>query len=91
MMADEYIKREDALASIRREDPAFAYTIERVPAANVRPVVRGEWIWNNDNGFYYCSNCKAISPREDQDGEYCDCPAFCHVCGADMRGDTDDS
>lgn len=85
-MADEYIKRDYALASIRHEDPAFAYAIERIPAADVRPVIRARWEFNYDSGYYYCSNCKAVSPREDQDSEYCDCPDFCHRCGADMRG-----
>ena len=39
----EYIDRDKALASIRYEDPAFAYAIERIPAADVRPVVHGKW------------------------------------------------
>ena len=104
-MADEYIKREavldiammycpddDGSCSKAGEDLRdMLDEIESIPAADVRPVVRGEWVWSKDKGIYYCSNCKAVSPREDQDGEYCDCPAFCHVCGADMRGDTDDS
>lgn len=34
----ECIEREAALASIRHEDPALAYAIERVPAADVREV-----------------------------------------------------
>lgn len=33
----EFIEREAALASIRHEDPAFAYAIMRIPAADVRP------------------------------------------------------
>lgn len=45
----------------------------------------GKWEWNDDNGYYYCSECGAASPREDQDGEYIDCPHFCPNCGADMR------
>lgn len=59
---------------------------DAIPTADVRPVVRGRWEWNHRTGYYYCSNCKAVSPREDQHGEYCDCPDFCHRCGADMRG-----
>ena len=35
----EFIEREAALASIRHEDPAFAYAIMRIPTADVRPVV----------------------------------------------------
>ena len=56
-----------------------------VPATNVRPVAKAKWEWNDNNGYYYCGNCKAVSPREDQDGEYIDCPNFCPNCGADMR------
>lgn len=37
------------------------------------------------NGYYYCSECGAVSPQEDQDGEYIDCPRFCPNCGAEMR------
>ena len=53
------------------------------------PVVHGRWEWNINNGFYYCSKCQAVSPREDQDGEYCDCPNYCHNCGAKMDGGKD--
>lgn len=52
---------------------------------DVKPVVKGEWKWNDDNGYYYCSECGAVSPQEDQDGEYIDCPRFCPNCGAEMR------
>lgn len=91
----EYIEREAALKECDWYANEFCeceYAImplkgalENLPAANVRPVVRGKWEWNKNNGFYYCSKCGAISPREDQDGEYCDCPNYCYHCGADMR------
>jgi len=60
------------------------------PTIDAAPVVHGEWEWNTNNGFYYCSNCKTVSPREDQDGEYCDCPNYCPGCGAKMEGGKDD-
>lgn len=63
--------------------------LDDVPSEDVRPLVRGRWEWNDDLGYYNCSNCYSISPREDQAGEYCDCPDFCHVCGADMRGENE--
>lgn len=44
----------------------------------------GKWKWNDHNGYYYCSECNAASPREDQEGEYCDTPMYCHNCGARM-------
>lgn len=46
---------------------------------------KGKWYWNHNNGYYYCSECDAISPREDQDGNYMDCPNFCPNCGARME------
>jgi DNA-directed RNA polymerase subunit RPC12/RpoP len=46
----------------------------------------GEWIWDSDTGTYLCSECNATSPREDQDGDYIDCPNYCPNCGARMDG-----
>lgn len=51
---------------------------------DVQKVVHGKWEWNDHNGYYYCSECNAASPREDQEGEYCDTPMYCHRCGAKM-------
>ena len=45
---------------------------------------KGKWILNNHNGFSYCSCCNSISPHEDQYGEHCDRPNYCHNCGARM-------
>lgn len=64
--------------------------IEDAPTIDAAPVVHGKWEWNTNNGFYYCSNCKTVSPREDQDGEYCDCPNYCPNCGAKMDGERKD-
>lgn len=69
----------------RETKNAIRRIVETTPAADVQPVVRGKWEWNKNNGFYYCSKCGSISPREDQDGEYCDCPNFCPNCGAEME------
>ena len=85
----EYIEREAAIDACfdgwNNNAHDCADNIRSIPAADVRPVVRGKWEWNDNNGYYYCGNCKAASPREDQDGEYIDCPNFCPNCGADMR------
>ena len=67
------------------DSPEEAYV-----AAMKRDRAKGKWKWNDDNGYYYCSECGAVSPREDQDGEYIDCPHYCHNCGADMRKETND-
>ena len=93
-MATEYIEKQTAkekLCSMCRWEGTSncdecEHPIDDIPPADVRPVVRGRWEWNEDNGYYYCSECGAVSPREDQDGEYCDCPNYCPICGADTRG-----
>ena len=80
----EYIEREKALASIRHEDPYFSYAIERIPAADVRPVVRGKWEEASDGDGKVCSVCGE---------DFCDMVLGCNVhewnfcpnCGADMR------
>lgn len=50
----DYISREAAIASIAHEDASFVYAIERIPAADVRPVV-------------LCRDCK-YAPIGDKDG-----------------------
>ena len=82
----DYIEREAAKGCVKEHfDDAIIIALDRISAADVRPVVKAKWEWNDNNGYYYCGNCKAVSPREDQDGEYIDCPNFCPNCGADMR------
>ena len=56
-----------------------------IPAADVRPVVRGKWMWFGDcsNEGLYCSVCKnkiheARNPKKKLSN-------FCPNCGADMR------
>ena len=63
---------------------SFFCAMEDVPAADVRPVVRAEWI---DNGMYKaptCSNCgSGCLLNYESDYHESD---FCPHCGADMRG-----
>lgn len=81
----DYIPREAVLEFVEPDArPFLAERIKSITAADVRPVVKAKWEWNDNNGYYYCGNCKAVSPREDQDGEYIDCPNFCPNCGAWM-------
>lgn len=49
--------------------------VEKLPPANVRPVVRGEWIGDGD--CIICSNCKTAYTFMGSN--------FCPNCGADMR------
>ena len=50
--------------------------LEKLPAADVRPMVRGEWEYNPGDNIPYCSEC--MMPQDSE----CN---FCPNCGADMR------
>ena len=52
--------------------------IDRVPSADVQPVVHGEWLPAKDGyyGHVMCSACHKIESHETD---------FCPHCGADMR------
>lgn len=84
----EYIEREAALEAAKKSHLYFDIKpiINSIPAADVRPVVRGKWkprdlTWGRS--YYYCSACE----------ETVDMPTamgipmfrFCPNCGADMR------
>ena len=68
----------------------FADKVNRMPTADVRENVKGEWIYDgksfkNGYNWMHCSACG---------GKEVDCPAgrtnFCPNCGADMRGNNND-
>lgn len=49
-----------------------------IPAANVQPVVRGKWIFDNPlTADFMCDSCLERQII---------CTPFCPNCGADMRG-----
>lgn len=90
-MADtEYISKESALACFsdwidrygheHTADEMVEYQkIEELPAADVRPVVSGEW-WPAKDGYYghvMCSVCHKIESHE---------TGFCPNCGCQMNG-----
>lgn len=92
----EYIKRETVLAHLRECEgtpPEIAYTypifkaiecfVEGLSAADVAPVVRGEWKWNAERTKPFCSECGEVPWRENNRN----LPNFCPNCGADMRVD----
>ena len=66
------------------------YPIENIPAADVKPVVRGSWVNNQEltrfacssKGMYQCSECKQWIDVFQMSGEM----NFCPNCGAYMRG-----
>ena len=63
----------------------IAHMIDETPAADVRPVARGEWIWElADNGWanHICSCC---GYTKNTDIHVVLNWNFCPNCGADMR------
>ena len=87
-MATEYISREAAIKAIMEHTGMTPIaklvaetTICRVPAADVRPVVRGKWKhdgsdWKNR---FICDQCGYKWFFEAEEAH------FCPNCGADMR------
>ena len=100
MMDGDYISRQAAIDALndlsenytekgREWHPHINFVIETIdalPPADVKPVVRGKWI-AEPNCMYRCSECKSHFPSlkgymEDK---------YCRECGADMReGDAND-
>lgn len=60
--------------------------MQSVPAADVRPVVRGEWIDPEDIVCYKCSSCGKSTNWERPDVPF----QFCPRCGSYNGGDGDD-
>lgn len=99
----EYIQREALLAKVRPDDPNDKYEavlisdvkkmvrnlVNRVPAADVAPVVHGRWEkWNGDDR-HHCTVCECYANAErDSYGyiayEFLD--NYCPNCGAIMDG-----
>ena len=61
-----------------------------IPAADVRPVVRGRWVKQSQDpldGSFYCSAChEAIDIATGEETPIDRGLFFCPGCGADMRG-----
>ena len=101
----EYISREAALNAVRkafiwakRQEDQYDESvrqIERIPASDVREVVKAHWEWNPDGmdwdiGAWCCSECKSKAETWwANDSKYnplhCSGGHFCGNCGADMR------
>jgi len=58
---------------------SYLEELKELPTADVKPVVRGEWIPGGDFPVR-CSNCGRGSVQPEN---------FCMTCGADMRGGND--
>lgn len=96
---DDYIEREavflemdscDYLCDVQIENgktllfyDSLAENVKSIPAADVRPVVRGEWVdavqGCGDSPHVRCSNCNEYYWR------YFSKFRFCPNCGADMQ------
>ena len=92
-MADEYIRRSDALKGVELFQCGWAEIeavqtdyIERLPAADVAPVVHEKWLLDRWQSWPHreCSRCKIMIPRtkEVPDPYW----QYCPNCGARMDG-----
>ena len=84
-MGTEYIEKQVAMDAVNSVPAAnwvskrYTEELERIPPADVRPMVRGRWIPFTSEAagdIWYCSACDiGFAHRTD----------FCPNCGADMR------
>lgn len=87
----------DLLTSVQDRLNDTLELLDNFPAADVRPVVRGEWMMRVDSIFngecfveWFCSKCGYVRNRGWQhtnDGRKPNAK-ICENCGADMRGET---
>lgn len=91
-MPKEYIDREMAMEIVKRTsgDYAAAWSeIRQLPAADVVPVVHGEWIVRFDGKYNqrrtYCPSCGKHSGIGGNKQK----PPYCPNCGAKIRGGTE--
>ena len=81
--------RSDDCASCkwRETKNAIRKIAANIPAADVRPVIRGH-IEEDENTYLYCSECNCnitLAAYETPNGNLILRPNFCPNCGADMR------
>ena len=77
MNTKKYITLDQALEVLDRQSCYWAADyMELIPAADVREVKRGKWVYNDGDNIPYCSEC--MMPQDSE----CN---FCPSCGADMR------
>lgn len=89
----EYIEKQAALDVILRESPDahypswYAERIKALPAADVVPVVRAEWVnphWRNSDYCYDCSNCGGEAMHREYQWNKKGIYPICPNCGAKM-------
>lgn len=88
----DYIEREAVIAAMNSEGYTKNMRVHKkvlsIPAADVRPVVRGEWLRKPDPYEFFdtipvCSNCGCTTKWRE---EYPHCPN----CGAEMKPPKED-
>ena len=89
-MADRYLSEEAVIRALEAipegswKHIRFTKAIRELPAADVKPVVHGEWTNHRTvehDGEYYCSNC-GFELETFVEGLFY---IYCPNCGADMR------
>lgn len=84
-MASDLIYREDAKDFVRHACHKGLNPVEyldEIPAADVQPVVRGEWISDGD-GYHWTYNCSICGWKDGY--PFNERHKYCPNCGADMR------
>lgn len=100
MAEKECIEREAAYDAIKLEESGDSFdfnegliaamnAIDSIPAADVRPVVRGKWghrwFCSNMSGYEYACSCSVCGEPTYRMSLLEKMPNFCPNCGADMR------
>ena len=88
----EYIEREKLIEHLQKdqlfelvEQYGITGVIESIPAADVRPVVRGKWIIDRAFGNDVMSNEQMVICSVCGKGIFWGKQNYCPNCGADMR------
>lgn len=95
---DEYIGREALLQEISKQKAASKHSfprryfvvgdaiacIQKVPDADVAPVVHGQWIRLQHSGVIIRSNC-GRNIRKNKGNDYANFEPYCPSCGAKME------
>ena len=100
----EYIEREALIKAIKVHEMAENDRIEtgynwalddieeivrQMPAADVQPVKRGEWVYYKNNGIWDIHKCTVCNTPFELPMDVVASSVFCYCphCGADMRGE----
>lgn len=87
----EYTEREAALRTahiMRPEDKCLETELMKIPAADVAPVVHGQWIADGD-GYHWTYNCSICAWKDGY--PFNERHNYCPNCGARMDADTERS